>query len=513
MTMPHTDKPPAQKWAPLFLGMILLTTFFTYLNAIHGELQFDDDTYINPKLNLASQLSSISSHFWSSLISGRRLLTDLSFGLNHALDGLAVEGYHLVNILLHLCVVALVYFFLQGMIRRLTEAEDNARGLDWLPLLATAIFALHPLQTQAVSYIVQRAEILGSLFYLLTLIWLLRFVEAPRSKMLLPWSAALAFFILGWVSKQIIVTAPAALLIYALFFLDRQKIRRAVWGCIPFLLGGGIAGLKMVSGFTVAGGAGYELEGLHWPSYALTQLRVFMTYLRLIFWPAGQNLDYDYPIYHSLWDPEILLCSLFWLAVLTLITLGLRRRAALAPPWRLAGFGMSWFLLLLLPTSSVIPLADVINEHRLYLALAGPLISGLALSGLLWQKSTRFLGKNSRRIVITATILCLLIVLGSLSIATRQRNLVWQTKMSLWQDVVAKSPNKSRPHNNLGNCYYLKNDLYNALPHYERAVELDPKNIEAYYNIGLIYTKVGNHQKANQYYELFKTKSRQRYDR
>lgn len=506
--MAAVEKNPAERWAPLLLCAVLLTTFLVYLNVLHGEFQFDDDSYINSQLNIANLFTALRTDFFGSLIGAQRLITDLTFALNYELGGLAVEGYHLVNILLHLLTVVLVYFFIKGILQRLPATAPNSPDLCWIPFLVAAIFALHPLQTQAVSYVVQRAEVLGSIFYLLTLFCLVRFVEARGLRMVAYYGAGLALFMLGWSTKQIIVTVPLTLLAYALFFLDGARFRRALWGCVPFLLGGGLIGSRLIASFTTNKDVGFNLVGLDSLSYFLTQLRVLITYLRLVVWPVGQNLDHDYPIFHSPWNLEVLLAGFFWLGVVIFIIFSLRKTGPFSPSWRLTGFGLLWFLLLLAPTSSVIPISDVINEHRLYLALVGPLLTGVVVLNLLWQRLQSSLPRQiSAQTGRVALVVLLLLLLGSLAAATGQRNRVWQTKLSLWQDVVQKSPNKSRPHNNLGNCYFLVNEFQLALPHYLRAVELDAENIEPYFNLALVYNRLGQNQKADDYFRIFQLKN------
>jgi tetratricopeptide (TPR) repeat protein len=257
--------------------------------------------------------------------------------------------------------------------------------------------------------------------------------------------------------------------------------------------------------------------------YLMTQMRVITTYIRLIFLPVNQNLDYDYPVYRSLFDPPVLMSFLFLVGiagfgVYMLYVSRVRGKGKaqstegrsgegplpstshlphgafnLMPFYRLAGFGILWFFLALMVESSVIPIADVIFEHRLYLPSVGFF---MALSTGAYVIRRRWL--KTDRVVLAA---CTVIVIA-LSAATLARNTIWQDDMIFWEDVVSKSPNKARGHNNLGYIYIYDNMMDNAIHHLQTAVRLRPLYPEAHNNLGIAYKSQGMTEKAIKHYRL-----------
>ncbi len=505
-----------------FLFLILVLTVICYSNVISGELQFDDDGFIN-EMNplLKDPFHYIHGNVVKLLFSGGRSVTNFTFALNYSLGGLSVHGYHITNMVIHLLVTLMLYVFIRSLFRVESVARSfNARG-EWLALFIAGIFAIHPLQTESVSYIIQRSEMLSSLFYLAILYCLLRSLQLKGARSFVMWSMGLVCFVLGWGAKEVIVTSPVVFILYVLFFHERKYLRKAFICSLPFIVIGATIGIIFISRLKGNIHAGFDIRGIGQPEYLFTELRVLLTYIRLIFIPINQNLDYDYPIYRNLFEWPVLLSFMF-LFLLSGFALFILYKSQIlnpkspipnpqskipSPHLRMISFGILWFLIILMPTSSFVPLRDVIYEHRAYLAMVGVLLAAMAGIDLLCTRYGIYEIRNSKKIL---SLLCVT-VLMVLSVLTYQRNMVWQTKFSLWQDVVKKSPNKSRPHNNLGNCYFLKNDYPSALRHYETALRIDPENVEAYYNVGLSLEKLGRRSDAVYYYLSFLEKADRSY--
>lgn len=430
------------------LLLITVATVAAYSNSLQGEFQFDDSSFItgNPGIRTLSGFSP--SSVLRNLNSGNRPVVLLTFALNYAAEGLRVGGYHAVNLLLHLAVMVLVFLFVKQLLDLPPVAEAFGRGRDLKAIAVAGIFALHPLQTESVSYIVQRAEVLASLFYLLCLFCLVRFaVSERRWEQAVTLAAGMACFALGWGSKEIIVTAPVAALLYAAFFLGKRRLVKLALALLPFVAAGLILGIREVIGF--GDSAGFRMRGLGQPEYFYTQLRVLVTYLRLVFMPINQNLDYDYPIYRSFFAPAVFFSALFLAAVLCLFAWATRHKGEWKWHIRVAGFGSAWFLVILAPTSSVVPLRDVIYEHRCYLPLVGVLLVTVALLDVACRTvlSSRLFAP---RMPASAPAALLIILFIGLAFATYERNRMWETRISLWNDVVRKSPEKPRGYMNLG---------------------------------------------------------------
>lgn len=482
----------------MLLVLILVAISLCYGNILNGELQFDDDVFINPSLADVRLLPLTYSNL-TSFLSGNRLLTQQTFALNYHLGGLSVFGYHLTNIVLHMGSVLLVFIFVQMLLQRVKAKEKVSFDVVPFALFVTAIFALHPLQTESVSYIVQRSEVLASLFYLGCLIALLGYSSSKKATALGWWLLSLLFFIAGWGSKEIIITAPLAYLLCVLYVGDKASLKKAVKGLLPYLATGATLGCLRLLSLDNSQEAGFSSFDQGAAVYLLTQLKVIVRYLQLFFFPVGQNIDHDISIVTGMPGFESFFYITLWLCLIAAaIYLLLIKTGEYRHQLRLIGFGLLWFLVLLLPTSSFIPIRDVMAEHRTYLPLLGISITVVAFFDLILKKW---------RVNPTATLaLCLAIpIIIALACTTCERNKVWQTKLTLWQDAAFKSPHKSRPHNNLANSYFLLGNYPAAAGHYQKAIQLDQNNLEPYYNLALTLKNLGRIDEALQVHRKFVT--------
>jgi len=399
---------------------------------------------------------------------------------------LDVWGYHAFNLLIH----ALAGLTLFGLLRRtLSRPPLNGRfGVAALPLaLAVAvIWTVHPLQTEAVTYLSQRAESLMGLFYLLTLYCFVRGVESAefwgspstgsghsspkgavcherRPKTGVGWQilSVLACLIGVW-TKEIIVTAPVMVLLYDRTFVAgsfRESWRRHWWYYL------GLAGTWLPMVHLIASlrqrGIGFD-QGVTWWGYALTSCRSVVLYLKLAVWPHPLVLDYGFDVVrHAI-----------VVVPYALILAGLVAATAIAL-WRrpVMGFAGAWFFLILAPASSVIPIAgQPMAEHRMYLSLAAVVTVGV-LGLYAW------IGQRSLIIFMAAAI--------GLGWLTLQRNKDYRTALAIWSDTVAKCPGNPRAHNNLGDALInIPGHLSAAISAYETAVRIDPDFPIAQNNLG-----------------------------
>ncbi|HZZ83277.1 MAG TPA: tetratricopeptide repeat protein [Anaeromyxobacteraceae bacterium] len=449
---------------------ILTATVAAYLPSMTGELQFDDARSITDNLAIKSLDRFFQFGFFSRLAGGRPL-TELTFALDYAAGGLDVRWFHATNVALHLGAVLLVY-----LLSLVTLERAGAGRRPWAALAVAGIFSLHPLQSQAVSYVVQRAEVLASLCYVGALLLLLRADDEVRpARAAALYAAGAALFLLGLGAKPIVATLPAAFLLHRLA-LARPDAGRKPWWRTAALAAPLLAASAALAARTIGGlgpdrsDAGFHLASVTPREYLLTQLRVLVRYLQLSLWPAGQNLDYQLQKSTRLGATELASGAL----LLALAGAGLaawawaRRRPANpdAPAARLFALGAGWFFLVLAPSSSLVPLADLIEEHRMYLALWGLLLATLALA----LAAGRRLPERARG---PAGALAAALALSALGVALHARNEVWSSRVALWSDVVAKSPDKARAHMNLGHSLYQAGELEGAVAEYRQAMLLD----------------------------------------
>jgi tetratricopeptide (TPR) repeat protein len=431
---------------PLQLTAVLLLVAAAFWNSLDGGFHFDDQGIF-----LDSHI--VSPGFgWKILRPIQtRPLTFLTFHWNWLAGGAAPLGFHLVSVLLHAANSALVLL----VARRAWNGSPA--------LLAAALFAIHPLQTQAVNYVFQRATLLAAFFALLSL---LLFLQERYS-----WSAAA--FGLSLLAKEETIALPAFLLL-----IDFVRRRRGIpWRYYTVMLG--LAALAAARLFyalhaTSEAGLGFGTQGIPVISYALTQCRVVWIYLRLFVFPIGLNLDHDVTLSQGLLSPPATLPAVLLLAVFIGALAWLAWRESAPALWILG------FFVLLAPGSSVIPAADLMFEHRTYLPLACLTIAAASLPA---------------RMHVRLRTPVLAVLLAALFGGTVMRNRVWHSEQSLWADVVKKSPRKARGYFHLGQAYASR-DPGRARELYERGLEIEPRHPAGHTNLGLLLLWGGNPQAA-----------------
>ena len=478
--------------------LIVVFTLVSYSNSFHVPFQFDDLREIsgdhaikNPKL-----FADLSTH-------GTRYVGYLSFAVNYALHGLDVVGYHIFNVAIHLTNALFVYWLIILTFRTPTFSEFSIKDSSKLIALFSALFfASHPVQTEAVTYIVQRLTSLATLFYLLSIISYVKArlsLQADRLKMgyLLWYGASLFSAALAMKTKEISFTLPAVITLYEFIFF-KAEIRRRVSYLFPLFLTMLIIPLSLLHISKplgdVIGDVGKTTRMLtdisRW-DYLFTQFRVITTYIRLVFLPVNQNLNYDYPLFHSFFNPQVFLSSLFLLSILSLGIYLLFRYRKSAPHAALISFGIFWFFITLSVESSVIPISDVIFEHRLYLPSIGFFIALITIVYWLGNKL-----RTVAPIMEKAILPMLAVIVIALTGATIHRNTIWKDELTFWSDVVTKSPNLAGPRNNLGNAFEEKGLTDKAIEQYQIVLARYPNDARAHENLGVAFLNQGLMDKA-----------------
>jgi tetratricopeptide (TPR) repeat protein len=333
------------------------------------------------------------------------------------------------------------------------------------------LWTLHPLQTESVTYIIQRAESLMGMFYLLTLYGFIRGVEAEEAGGKVWFLLSIFCCLCGMATKEVMVSAPVIVLLYDRTFVSgsfraawRQRSRFYLALAATWILLGGL-----VLGTGGRGGTAGFGTGVSWWAYAFTQFRAVAHYLRLSFWPHPLVADYGRMLGGS---PPEMAFDLVIVGVLVGVTLlALWRR----PP---LGFLGAWFFLILAPSSSVVPVTtEIIAEHRMYLSLAAVLVAGVLFLDALLER-------------IPFLIVGALAALG-LGAMTARRNAVYHSNLALWADTVAKMPDDAFAQNNLGKALFAAGRAPEAATHYAKALQLDPADAEAHYNLANILADSG----------------------
>ncbi len=466
---------PADRWIPFIWQALILCAFtlLIYSNSFLGSFQFDDRQHIQD----SSAIRDLSNLGFVWKMNQTRILTVLTFALNYQLGGKAVFGYHVFNFMIHLLCGFAVLFLTRVIFETpALKTHPLRRHVPVLAFFTALIFLSHPLQTQAVTYIVQRAASLAALFYFSALACYLRWRLGGGIK----WHIlALAATVAAMFCKPTAFTIPAAMILFEfIFFGNPLKSQKTLMGLAPFLMTLVILPLVVLASHSPAaasaGGAQIAHENLAVSrlQYFMTQFRVLCAYLRLLVLPVNQNFDYDFLPSLGLFTPVTTIPCFLLLAGILAAGIKLFSRE------RLVTLAVLFFFLSLSVESSLIPLNDFIEEHRLYL----PMFSFALLAGVLVIRHT----KNIKTAGVILSVLCL--VFGGM---TFSRNKVWQTPFTLWDDVIRKSPQKARPYMVLGVSYYENKNFDKAIELYQKSLSLQPENAQVYFNLSNAYDAKG----------------------
>lgn len=457
-----------------------------YSNTLAASFQFDDVNSVVENSNIRN-LTNLGAiwNFWPT-----RFVTFFSFAINYHFGHLNVFGYHLFNIAIHLCSAILVWYFaLLAFAAPVMKNKEISRHARSIALFAGLVFVSHPIQIEAVTYISQRAASLATLLYLASLCLYIRSRLARQgNKARLFYAGSLIAAILAIFSKEMTITLPLMVTLCEIsFFSPKNKID---WKkIIPYLAVSLLVPLTMFAtnsvNFLEVRRTAETAPAISWPNYLLTEFRVMITYIRLLFMPLNQNADYDYHISKTLLEFPVLVS----LALLVGIVAGAIR---LFSKYTLISFGIFWFFVSLLPESSLIPLKYVIFEYRLYLAMAG--------YSIFLASAIYYIFGNSRA---KLTFVILIFIIACNSILAYDRNFIWKDEFGLWNDTVGKSPEKARPYNNRGNAYIKTGKFCHAIQDYDLAIQLEPNEAayylnraNAYYRKNMIGQAISDYTKA-----------------
>ncbi len=474
-------------------GILLLAVLIIYAQTVDAPFYLDDFSSIqeNPVIY---DWQGTFAELWR--FSAARIIGYFSFALNYQIGHFDVFGYHIVNIVVHFLAGLAVFAFIRSLLRTPALADhldDTAQR--WLPFMVALLFLVHPLHIQAVTYIVQRLTAMTALFYIAALAC---FVQARLGQSYRQWvlwgSACALFTILAFFTKQNSATLPMAMLLIEWIFFQCSFRRLAITGGSAF-------GIMLLLVLVLAWSMGqnpFSLEAMQSmtretteisrTSYLATQMTVLWWYLRLFFVPLGMHIDYDYPLADGFFQADVLLALVGHLALISLAIYNVRRVPVLA-------FGLLFYYLAHAVESSVLPIRDVVFEHRTYLPDLGLcFLIGWVLIGVI----PRWVNWRSALVVSLA---CVLILSG----LTWWRNQIWRDPIALWQDNVEKAPQKRRAWVILGKHLIQAGRPTEGLKALERSADVVVKadgstsrsfTIEALLNMVVAMRKLERHQEA-----------------
>jgi protein O-mannosyl-transferase len=482
-----------------------------YINTLPNAFVFDDEPWIldNPRIRSLANVGEM-------LTATNRPVLDLTLALNFAVGGENPVGYHLVNLSIHVLAALVLY----GLVRRtLLLPRFNGRFKDsapWLSGAAAMLWLLHPLNTQSVTYVIQRGESLMGLLYLLTLYAFLRFSTGGATGKISGgasggtsggrkrWGViAVVACVVGMGCKEVMATAPLVVLLYDLTFIAnswREPFARrwglylglfAAWIPLAVLVSRGLTGEDASAGFAL------EDKLLSRWTYLLSQPQVIVeVYLRKAFWPNPLVLDYGWvPAVPQDTPPgevtRLFVSNVLWqglslVGLLAVSVFGVVRRTW----WGFLGIS---FFLILAPTSSFMPIADLAVEHRMYLPLI-PVVLCVVFAGyaLLCRGVPGKAGAYGLTLVAVFAM--------ALGLTTVARNFEYRSKVTLWDSVVVARPNNARGWHNLGSALEDLGRHDDAMICYERVLKIVPNYAAAHYGIGAIWLERGDTAKAIEHF-------------
>lgn len=456
------------------LLFIILANIIVYINSFGGQFLFDDILQIVE----GDYVHTIAFPF-VFLENTRRPFLYLTLAMNYAWGGLNPWGYHLVNVLGHIAAS----FLLFGCVYRTCRLKNQSTALHadaaMIAFSTALLWSVHPVHTQAVTYIIQRAESLAGMFYLLTFYSAICFfVTRKRAWRLFSLLACL----LGGLMKETLITAPVGILLYDRLFISgsfQQAWKKNKILYLGFLIPwAAMLLLYLTAHPETIPSEGFALKDITPVDYLTNQGPVMLRYLFLSIWPFSLTFDYAWKPVHGgmgIWAAGVL--------VVTLVAWAIRqyyRRSVI-------GFLLLLFFFILAPSSSIFPLKDLIFEYRLYLPLACLVI--LAVFGG-WQlvKTRPHYFPAMMAIYFGITVI--------FSVATIQRNFDYHSLVRLWQDTVQKCPQNVRAVSNLGLALNKEKRYNDALSYYEKALALDPQYPNTYQNLGILRAGQGEYAEA-----------------
>jgi tetratricopeptide (TPR) repeat protein len=464
----------------LLLSLLAVVVILIYADTLTTPFIFDDLVNIHDNPHIRVPALSLKNLAWAGFNSpiGSRPVANISFALNYYFNGYNLVGYHVVNILIHTACGIFLYFLAKATLQT-PALRSRYEKFGWIPFLTVFIWLVHPLQTQSVTYIVQRMNSMAAMFYVLSMLFYVKFrmSTAPRARWALM-AGCVTTAVLAFGTKEISATLPLFVILYEWYFFQELSVQ---WIKRNFFILGGVFLLFIVIALVYLDFdpvarilRGYRVRDFTPMQRVLTEFRVVVFYISLLLWPnpSRLNLDHDFALSYSLLNPATTLISITTIMALMAFACLIARKEPLL------SFGIIWFFGNLIIESSIIGL-ELVFEHRNYLPTMFVILAIVSLA-------FRYL-----KHVLPAAIALSLV--GALFCGwTFERNKVWADEITLYRDSAAKSPAKARSHNNLGAALSRQNRVKEAIEKFQTALTINPQFSDAHYNLGYALVRTEN---------------------
>ena len=533
---PITSPPGRWTWLLLSAMVLVLAILAAYGSSFSGQFVFDDREAIvaNIKVHHLWPIGEVLFGQAGQTLAGRPVVA-LTVAANYALGGLEVWGYHVFNLMVHMVCALLI----SAIVRRALRSAGWSDGAAVMVACVSAVlWAVHPLGTSAVTYVIQRAESLMAMFYLLTLYCAIRSFGSPRWRW---WSAAaVAGCVFGMGSKEAMATAPVMVLLYDVVFVAgtlRESWRRH-WGLYAGLAVTWLVLVALMWSGPRSDTTGWGLRQMRPWEYGATQFGVIAHYLRLVFWPSPLVLDYGWPVSRTVGEivpPAAMIVTLAGLTAWALFSPPRRSTVekataessagAVSGPnrRRMWGFLGAWFFVILSPTSSIVPIIDPAFEHRMYLPLAAVIAGAVTGAIVVAKRLARhlrhmpsdekklFISKPLRagpsnekplsKYLLAAGLVLATATATTLGWQTMRRNRDYQDVAEMWRDVTTKRPQNARGHCNFGMALREAGRTEEAMAEYRQSLRWNPDYAAAHYNLANALVSAGRAGEAIPHYQ------------
>lgn len=499
--------PPA--W---FAAVVLAISIgIVFGRARHSPFIFDDVGAIEKNSSIRSLWPLISTterpgplNSLAELPTAGRPLVNLTFAMNYYFGGLDPVGYHVVNMVFHFLTALLVWAVVRRTLRLPFFGERFEASAGWLAMAIALLWALHPLQTEAVVYVTQRTELMMAFFYLATMYCSLRywaqlplaskegqheseFVAKADGRSRTIWLIlAIIACAAGMASKEVMVSAPLMVLLFDRAFIS-GSLKEALRGSRPLYAGLAATWLLLLLvnlGAPRGESAGFSL-GVSAYAWWLTQAKALSMYLKLVIWPSPLLLHYEFPYFTTLAEAWVYVVPVLLLAAVICMLL-----------WRNHPLGfLGTFLFAVLSPTLVVPIVtEMAAERRMYLpllALVIPFVVGAYELGCWVQK--RWDDVSCARSAAVALSFVLAIAFGVLS---AKRVVAYDDEMQLWHEVLQNQPNNYVAHNNLGRLLLHAGRLPEAITELQLSLAQKPDYYFAFNNLGVALYRSGRYPEA-----------------
>lgn len=474
----------------LAVGIIIISAIAAFANSFKGKFIYDDENALLKNTHIRSlwplsEAMSLPAMNKGLTLSGRPILS-LTFALNYKLCQYNLWGYHLINFLIHIAAGLLLF----GIIHRtlcLPQFKDEFHSSSiWISMIIAVIWLIHPLQTESVTYIVQRAESMMGMLFLLALYSAILGMTTNRKKWYIVTFVSCA---LGMATKEVMVTAPVIIFLYDYVFISqsfKNIFRKRLWLYPALAATWSISIILIIMSKQMIT---EDVAKIGCFRYAIQQPASILHYLKMAFWPYPLIMDYG--------TPDRSLAVLIITNIIVTVLLIVTAWAIYRKKW--FGFIASWFFIILAPSSSFAPTAQIVHDHRIYLPLAG-IIAIIVISAYQFRKKKLILqlGRPAANFLVFVSAMMIIFTLIGM---TNRRNEMYHNDIKFWQENAKIEPASLRAHSNLAHIFMLNGDYKDALVHYKGALAALPNDISIIRDLGSAYLALGELDQAKEQYE------------